>query len=92
MQRFLRDKNESHGTHDQHVYFFSSEKVSLVAKIMAVCVAVTILLIPVFLLFLTQMTRNMTSVMILIFVLAFATLMSLFTGARAESVFISTCT
>lgn len=58
---------------------------------MAVCVAVTIVLIPVFLLFLTKMSRKVTSAMVLVFVLGFATLMSVFTGARVESVFVATC-
>ena len=76
---------------DQNVYFFSGAKIAILARIMAVCVAVTILLIPVFLLYLTNMTRKMTSVMVLMFVLAFTTLMCVFTGAKIESIFIGTC-
>jgi hypothetical protein len=91
MQRFLRDEDETPGVQDQQVYFFSTDKIALVGKIMAVCVAVTIVLIPVFLLFLTEMSRKTTSIMVLVFVLGFATLMSLLTGASVERVFAATC-
>jgi hypothetical protein len=57
----------------------------------AICLAVAILLIPIFLLFLTEMSRKASSVMVLLFVLAFAISMSLM-GAKAESVFVGTCT
>ena len=91
MQRFLRDEDETPGVQDPQVYFFSTDKIALVGKIMAVCVAVTIVLIPVFLLFLTEMSRKTTSIMVLVFVLGFATLMSLLTGASVERVFAATC-
>jgi hypothetical protein len=77
---------------DRKVYYFSGDKIVILARLMAVCVAVMILLIPVFLLYLTDMSRKTTSIMVLAFVLAFATLMSVFTGARIESVFVGTCT
>ena len=57
----------------------------------AICLVVAILLIPIFLLFLTELSRKTTSVMVLVFVLAFAVSMSLM-GAKAESVFVGTCT
>jgi hypothetical protein len=89
---FLRDKKQIHGAHDQEVYFFSGTRIALVANLIGVCIAVTTLLIPVFLLYLTEMSRKMISVMVLVFVVAFATFMSLFTGAGIESVFVGTCT
>ncbi|KAH8589330.1 hypothetical protein B0O99DRAFT_336721 [Bisporella sp. PMI_857] len=90
-QQFLRDEDEAPGIQDQHVYFFSTDKIARVGKIMAVCMAVTIVLIPVFLLFLTELSKKATSIMVLVFVLSFAALMSLLTGARVENVFAATC-
>lgn len=90
-QRLLGEKNEVHGTQDPAVHFFSSVKIAFVGRLAAVCVAVTILLIPIFLLYLTQMSRRAVSGMLLAFVLAFATLISLFTSSGAETVFVSTC-
>ncbi|KIN08807.1 hypothetical protein OIDMADRAFT_23563 [Oidiodendron maius Zn] len=76
---------------EQIVYLFSNDKISLFAQMIAICLVVAILLIPIFLLFLTEMSRKTTSVMVLVFVLAFAVSMSLM-GAKAESVFVGTCT
>jgi hypothetical protein len=88
----LKDKDEVPGTGDPDVYSFSRSKIVVVGRLIAVCVAVTVLLIPIFLLYLTQMSRGAVAGMVLAFVLAFAALMSLFTGAGAEVVFIGTCT
>jgi hypothetical protein len=89
MQRFLRGKTQ---IQDREVFFFSNARIAIAAKLMAVCVAVTLLLIPVFLLYLTDMSRKTTSVTVLLFVIAFAILISIFSGARVENVFVGTCT
>lgn len=87
----MRVDNEVHGVQDPAVHFFSSAKIAFVGRLAAVCVAVTILLIPIFLLYLTKMSRGAVSGMVLAFVLAFATLMSFLTSAGVETVFASTC-
>jgi hypothetical protein len=87
----LRDDRQVHGVQDPAVHFFSSKKIAFVGRLAAVVVAVTILLIPIFLLYLTQMSRGAVSGMVLAFVLAFATLMSLLTSAGVETVFAGTC-
>ncbi|KAF8850126.1 hypothetical protein BDZ45DRAFT_207642 [Acephala macrosclerotiorum] len=91
-QRFLRDGKQVHGTHDKQVQFFSSAKLALFAKFLTICVAITILLIPIFLLSLVEMSKVVTLIVVLIFVLTFATLMSLLTAAGPESIFVGTCT
>jgi hypothetical protein len=90
-QRFLREDKEVHGIQDPGVHFFSTTKIAFVGRLAAVCIAVTILLIPIFLLYLTRMSRVAVSGMVLAFVLAFATLMSLLTSAGVETVFLGTC-
>jgi hypothetical protein len=62
-----------------------------VGRLAAVCVAVIVLLIPIFLLYLLCMSRAAVSGMVLAFVLAFATLLSLLTSAGVETVFLGTC-
>ena len=88
-QNLLKDK---HQVQQKEVYYFSRERIILAAKLLAVSVEVTALLMPVFLLALVEMTMVVTLITVLLFVLAFAALMSLSTGAKAENVFIGTCT
>jgi len=76
---------------DPAVHFFSSSKIAFLGRLAAVCVAVTISLIPIFLLYLTQMNREAVAGMVLAFVLAFATLTSLLTSAGVETVSLGTC-
>ncbi|KAG9229597.1 hypothetical protein BJ875DRAFT_522616 [Amylocarpus encephaloides] len=90
-KRLLGQKNQVHAVGDEGIQAFSVHKIALGAKWLSVCVAVTILLIPVFLLFLTRTSSAETVVMVLLFVLAFASIMSL-AGASVVSLFIGTCT
>lgn len=62
------------------------------ARIIVVCVAVTILLTPIFILYLLEMSGIAAATMILIFVLVFAILISIFTRGKVETVFIGTAT
>lgn len=78
-------------TREEGIFFFSAKRVALAAKLVGICVAVTVLMIPIFLLFLTEMSSEVKSVMVLIFVLAFATAISLVTDAKMETVFLGTC-
>jgi len=91
-QIFMGDNAQVQGAEDPSVYFFSRSKIILVGKIIAICLAVTILLIPIFLLYLTDLSRGEVAGMVLAFVLMFAMLMSLFTGAGVEVVFVGSCT
>lgn len=63
----------------------------MMKNLIAISLSVAILLLPVFLLSLVAMARTVATCLVLIFVLAFAMLMSLFAGAKAETVFLSTC-
>lgn len=59
---------------------------------MLVGVAVTVLLIPIFLLYFFKLSEILSAAMVLIFVLAFAAMMSIFTGGKVETVFVGTST
>ncbi|CAG8971913.1 hypothetical protein HYALB_00007829 [Hymenoscyphus albidus] len=74
------------------IYTFSRTKAVIVAKVLALIITFTILLMPVMLLYLKPMSNAARARMVLVFVLAFATLMSLFLKARVEVLFIGTCT
>ena len=89
----MREDEGVHGGQGQDpaVYFFSATKIAFVGRLAAVCVAVIVLLIPIFLLYLLCMSRAAVSGMVLAFVLAFATLLSLLTSAGVETVFLGTC-
>ncbi|KAH7395481.1 hypothetical protein BKA64DRAFT_60032 [Cadophora sp. MPI-SDFR-AT-0126] len=84
-------KHDQGSTQVNEVFFFSESRIALAAKLLSVCVAVTVLMIPVFLLYLTKMDPKAISIIVLMFVLAFATIVSLFTDAKMETVFVGTC-
>jgi len=95
-QTILGNRPETRSVPNAGVYTFSRTKAAIVAKIVALIVALivafTVLIIPVILLYLTQMSNGARAGMVLIFVPTFAILMSLFLMARVEAVFIGTCT
>jgi hypothetical protein len=88
----LRKSNHTQVASDPEVHFFSRTKIAFVAKLFGVCTVVTILLVPVFLFSAMDMSRELAAVVILIFVLAFAALISILTNARTDAMFVGTCT
>lgn len=88
-----RKKGEAEKVDEEcgEVIYFSKRKIVLVAKLIAILLSVVILLLPVFMLSVITMNRKIATTLVLIFVLTFAILMSLFADAKAEIVFISTC-
>jgi len=91
MQRLLQRRGHRQQTRDEEVHLFSDEKVKFMARLIAVTVTSTILLIPVLILSLVAMSGKAASIVVLVSVLAFAILMSSFSGARLEGLFIGTC-
>ena len=91
-QTILGNRPETRSVPNGGIYTFSRTKAAIVAIIMALIVAFTVLIIPVILLYLTQMSNGARAGMVLVFVPTFAILMSLFLMARVEAVFIGTCT
>lgn len=77
---------------DPNVYFFSRDRIAFVARLMALCIVVTILLIPIFLFSLLDLSREITLIIVMVFVLLFAAVVSLFAGASMEMMLIGTCT
>jgi hypothetical protein len=86
-QRLFRtSKNDGNSI----VHHYSLTSVSAFAKLVNVLLAVSILIIPVFILLWIPETRAWISATVLISVLVFSTLMSLFTKARVQDVLVGT--
>ena len=86
-QTLFRKNNDDENT---IVHHYSLESVSAVAKLLNVLLAVDILIIPVFILLWIPENRAWISATVLISVLVFSTLMSLFTKARVQDVLVGT--
>jgi len=91
-QKIVGESTKARRTLGSEVYTFSRVKVAILAKVLALTVAFMILMIPILLLYLAEMSDGARAGLILVFVPAFAILMSLFLKARVEAVFIGTCT
>ncbi|EPE24167.1 hypothetical protein GLAREA_08017 [Glarea lozoyensis ATCC 20868] len=84
-------KSRSGEASSEGVHVFPMAKIAAAASVLLVCVAVTILMLPVFLLYLITPSVFASLIILVIFVFAFATLMSS-AGVRVEVMFIGTCT
>jgi len=90
LQRKLQTEAEVRKTDDQFVDLYSSRKVTIIANIVEVSLAVIILLVPVILLFLVKMSKPMMAVVASVFVLLFSLVVSSVTGAKVQEVFFGT--
>jgi hypothetical protein len=90
-QRILRSHSHHQRTSEGDVHFFSEKSIALAAKLIAVIIACAILLVPVLILSLKSLSEKAAAIMVLVFVLTFAVVMSLFSKAKLESLFIGTC-
>ena len=61
-------------------------------KLLSVCIAVGVLMLPVYLLFLVQMDRGYMAVIITVFLVLFTALITFMTGAKLEKIFVGTAT
>lgn len=77
---------------DPNVHFFPRRKLVLMTKLLALSIAVTTLLIPIFIFSMMDLSKRMMSIIAIVFVLFFATVICLFVGASIETTFIGTCT
>lgn len=73
------------------VFFFSTRKISALARGLTICCAVAILLAPGLVLSLGNLQPENAAYLVLVFVFAFAILMSLLTRASTERIFVGTC-
>jgi hypothetical protein len=86
----LRTEAEISKTSDPYTTHYSQERLTKWAKVLTVSIAVGILLLPIFLLFLLQMSRPEMAAVVLVFVLTFAGMMSVVAGGTVLEVFVGT--
>ncbi|KIM98467.1 hypothetical protein OIDMADRAFT_181832, partial [Oidiodendron maius Zn] len=87
----LQRRRKTPSKMNEDIFLFSKARILLLAKLIAVLISVISLLLPVFLLAVVPMERKVATTLVLIFVLAFALLLSLFVGANAKAVFLASC-
>ncbi|KAF5871300.1 uncharacterized protein Bfra_007816 [Botrytis fragariae] len=75
---------------EETVKFFSTFRISLLSKLLVVCMTVLILLIPVFLLLTIPMEAGWMAFAVLAFVLLFSVMISLLTDAGTQEIFVGT--
>jgi hypothetical protein len=90
-QALLGFKNQNADRKEKGMHFFSCRRIAFVANIIVVCIAISVLLIPVFVLYMANITRLQSSGVVLVFTVLFATVISLITDTKVENVFMSTC-
>ena len=76
---------------DDGIYVFPVNHIAIAAKVLLVCVALGVLLIPVFLLYLVSMSNVARLIVILVSLSAFVIVLSS-AGVKVEGIFIGTCT
>lgn len=91
-KKLLKTDREHKKTDDPNVNIYSSTRLSALGKVVGVSLAVALLLIPVFLLFLIPMTRGAMAVTALSFVFFFSLVVSTMTPAKIHEVFFGTAT
>jgi fatty acid desaturase len=91
-QKLFRIGKCQQNAQDSSIAFFSTARISLVARLMAVFFAVLILFIPVILFLLVSMNKAWMAVVILGFVFSFAIIVSLLTEAGIQEIFVGTAT
>lgn len=83
----LQDDRSRQKTDDKFVRIFSIDRLKIIANILEVSIAVIMLLIPVYLLFLVEMSKHMMATVASIFVFLFTVVISTVTGAKVQEVF-----
>jgi len=69
---------------------YAKSRLTILIKVIAVAMAVSMLLVPVLLLFLVSMSRQTMAWTVVGFVLAFSTIMSIVTEAKVHEILIGT--
>jgi hypothetical protein len=83
----LQDDRSRQKTDDKFVRIFSIDRLKIIANILEVSIAMIMLLIPVYLLFLVEMSKHMMATVASIFVFLFTVVVSSVTGAKVQEVF-----
>jgi uncharacterized membrane protein YkgB len=88
IQGFINGKAERNRTSNQYVHHYSDSRLEVLANIAASVVAIGILLMPVFILFLTDLSRGKMAAIVGSFVLVFMITMSVLVDITPHDLFI----
>lgn len=88
IQAWAKGGKERGRTSDPYVHHYSTSRLGIVAKLVASAVAFGILLIPVFILYLTNLSREKMAVIVGSFVLMFMVSISVLVDVTAHDFFI----
>jgi hypothetical protein len=91
-KKFFKTSNEYDKTSDPNVNYYSQARLSIIGKMLFVSLAVGLLLIPIFLLFLVTMSRGVMAMIALGFVFLFGLVVSTTTNAKVHEIFFGTAT
>jgi hypothetical protein len=84
-------KKKNADQEEEGTYLFSYRRIAVAANIIVVCIVISVLLIPVFVLYMANITPLQSSAVVLVFTALFAAIISLLTDTKTENVFMSTC-
>ncbi|KUJ14420.1 uncharacterized protein LY89DRAFT_784367 [Mollisia scopiformis] len=91
-KKMLQTSKQLSQTKDTAVKYYCKARINILARLIAVFLAVIILFIPVILFFLTPMSRVWMAVVVLAFVFIFSVMISCVTDAGDKEIFIGTAT
>jgi uncharacterized membrane protein len=77
-------------TEDPHVHYYSADRLGAFIKIIIAVACTSLLLIPIYIFVVYRLSPKVMASVTLIFAFAFATAISLSTGARRQEVFAAT--
>ena len=86
----MQTKREIGKTDDPYMEHFSPKRFDAVVKTVTVLVAVSVLLVPVLLLFLVPMSRQLMAWLVFGFVLMFSVIMAALTQAQIHQILVGT--
>ena len=86
----IQTERELSKTRDPYVDHYSPGRLNILVKAITVSLAIGMLLIPVMLLFLLQMSRQSMAWLVFGFVMAFAVTLSVITQAKVQDILVGT--
>jgi hypothetical protein len=84
----LRPHSEKQKSSDPNVRYLSRSRLDILNRVLVVCISVTTILVPVFVLFLVPMRRFAMVLTVLAFVSGFSTTILVVTDARTQEVLV----
>jgi hypothetical protein len=85
---FLRTDAEKAKSSDPKVRYISNYRLDTTTRALVVCISVSCMLIPIFILRLVPMPQFVTVLLVLLFVSIFATTMSVITDSRTQDILV----